>query len=762
MANDPQTDREPVVDPDTLKFRRAIRDPKEAYTIGKRLVQENRDRNQKAADITRKLNDAQPWSPKRLAAANQSWRHNRSTGFMSGIVKRVLPNYRNTIEQAPVLTNSKLSEDSPAADEKTKVFREEITRTIRDWEDWDDFIDLLLHENLVFGYEPVNWSDEFSWRPSASRQDEVLFPDGTGQKASAVPAFLKIQYFHVHELADKLESPEEAEEAGWNIENLVKSINMAKPENRRTGTTEDKRRTEDTFRETTVGISLSLGVKKVKVYHLFIQEYNGKVSHYMNNGDNGDVLYVSLDRFESMSDILSIFTVEVGNGKVHGSKGIGRILYNTHVAIEQARNLIADNLYLSGLLLLKAKSRNAPAIAVKVAHPFAVVNEEYDVIDQKFQANVDAFFQLDRHMQQIAEIQAGAFIPSVVTDKTGKARSASEINFIASVEQEIKEGVITRFFRQFQGMISVIQRRICTPDNVQMAMIKVQQSGLTGRVTKALAEFLERIDERIPEALGLSIDPTTELDEEEMAAVDCIVRMMNKGLTVKDIVELCNSTAKSTIRDLLNEKASGIAAIAASYRGDPDVDQMKLKHKDIASKSSDSEAQDLLIPREDNTIVTEQTRLQILELGELLRGESVPLSPRDDDMIHLGVIAERAQELFASVNPNAVTPETVPLVQVLLDHTEQHIEQARAKGIPDEALGEFQTLLDQVKQDLGIAQEGLETAPQANAPEPGVVPAVAGGIPDVGTGAEPEVSNAAAATRSKPLSRGGVDLTVQP
>ena len=751
-----------IVNPETLKFRRAVKDAAEAHSIAKRLIEENRERNNKAAAIMRKYNDEQPWNNSKLKAAGESWRHNRSTGFLSSMVKRILPPYVDTIDSARFLTSSALKDNSsPSAQQKSDDFRLQTTNTIRQWDNWHNFKMQAVLENVLFGYATANWSDEHEWRPTFCRGDEALFPDGCPQFAKEVPVWARRQNFLIHELAEKVMDKEHSEQMGWNIDNLVKAINTAQPANRREGTQDNARKFEDQVREGDIGIGRSYmqGVQVVLGLHLFIQEATGKVSHYLMEEKTGDELMVRLDRFESMDQCLALLSVDIGNGKLHGSKGAGRVLYNTHVGIEQARNLIADNLYLSGLLLLKATQKGKTEASIRVLHPVCIVNENYEVIDQKFQVNAEAFFALDRHMSMVAEMQVGAFMPGQMLDSGGEKRTASEINYTASIEQQIRVGVLTRFYGQFLSIIAQMQKRIYSIDNIKEAkkIFDARKASTMKQMVKKIADFVKK--------MGGSLVGVQVIDMESMMnseGVDACVSLMEKGLTAQEIYTLAQTAPNATTEDMSKQNAALIDAVVARYMGNAGINQIELMKRDIASKLGNSIAEELVIPGEDNTIEIEAVRMQLVEITSILGGEDVPVSPRDADEIHMKVMLEKMNKLLQTLTPAAATDGTVEIAGGMLRHFDAHIQQAAGKGASKEALAEadaFSKGAHQLLDQLGAVAKGAQAQAAAQVPA-GAQPA--GAIDAATLAAEPvtlETTPTGPVPGDLPLSRGAANLT---
>ena len=139
-----------TVDPKTLEVRRTFKDAAQAHSAYRRLKQQNVERNRKNQLIQKKLNNEPPYSAKKLESMGQNWRSNRPTGFLSTMVSRIQPPFKQVIEQAPTLTYTKFPVEGVDAENKTKIFREEITKCIRGWRGHDDIVAQVVHENTTF------------------------------------------------------------------------------------------------------------------------------------------------------------------------------------------------------------------------------------------------------------------------------------------------------------------------------------------------------------------------------------------------------------------------------------------------------------------------------------------------------------------------------------------------------------------------------------------------------------------------------------
>lgn len=711
-----------IVNPKNLKVRRVFRDVQQAYSAYKRLKQQNMERNRKNQLIQKKLNNEPPYSQKKLESMGQSWRSNRPTGFLSTMISRIQPPFRQVIEQTPTLTYTKYPREGVDAEQKTKVFREEITKCIRAWKGHDDLIAQIVHENTTFGFTAMCWDDLRDWKPEFLRQDFTFFSIETPQEADGTPIWARKRRYQVSELLPLLEDPELSALAGWHIDNLVEAINNATPIGRSLDSDEDARRYEDWIREGSYGASYENDAKYVELGEILVKEPTGKISRFLMTDKSGAEICTQLDRYNRMSECLALFAIEIGSGSLMSSRGAGRDLYNTHIAVDKARNLVVDNTYLRGLLLLKkgpnAKSGVPP---LTVMHPIAYVAEGFDVIAQNMQSDVEDFIRLDQFISGLAEIQIGAFLPGEALGRSTQAKTASEVNRIAAIEGQIREGILMRFVKQYSKAVERMQRGICHPEHVKAAaelktaldMAKMQSPNAVWAKKEVVAAF-EKSTMELPSFL-VPFEVPEHLDED---AISCCLAMMERNLPPSDILLMAHSAAEELLPDTLAQEEAILDLLIQRYTGNPAINQDELIKLDWSRKVGESIANSVILPKDQvEALAIEATRQQVIELQSMIAGQDVPVSPRDNDMVHLQTMAEKLFPLIAQAPEGSLPPEMVQPFMSALRHFTMHLQQAEVKG------GNPQ-ILAQMKQGVKQAFDHL-TKGMAVPPPPELQPAAA-------------------------------------
>jgi hypothetical protein len=713
-----------TVDEKTLQVRRTFKDAAQAHSAYRRLKQQNVERNRKNQLIQKKLNNETPYSPKKLESMGQAWRSNRSTGFISTMCSRLQPPFRQVIEQSSTLTFSKFPIESIDSENKTKVFRECITKCIRGWNGFDDLLAQTVHENTVFGFCAWSWDDLRDWKPEFCRQDYTFFSIETPQVSDATPIWAKKRRYQIAELLPILENEAMSVLAGWNIKNLVRAINNATPAGRTLDSDDDARRYEDWQREGSYGASYENDAKYVELGEILVKEPHGKISRFLFDDKSGDEICTQVDRYNRMSDCLGLFSIEIGSGNLMSSRGAGRDLYNTHVAIDKAHNLIIDDVYLKSLMTLKkgpSAKPNTPSLMVQ--HPVAIVPEGYDVIPQNMPVDVNSFIQLHQFIANMAEIQLGTFLPAPHIGGSGN-KTASEINRVAAIENQLRQGIMTRFARQFSQGVERMQRGICHPEHIKAAAdlkakLDLARQGQL-KVSWAKREIVDVFDKsnmELPPFL-VPFEVPEHLDEE---AIECCLEMLEKNLPPSDILMLAYSPASELLLDTTAQDSQILDLLIQRYTGNPQINQDALIKLDWVKKMGESIANEVILPKDQvEALAIEATRQQIIELQSILAGNNVPVSPRDNDQVHLDAMVQKLMPLIQSVPPGGLTPEGVEPLSKAMEHFVNHIQAAQVKGMPVEQLAQY-------KQALAQAHKHL-TQGHGTPPPPDIAPAAAGAV----------------------------------
>lgn len=654
--------------------QRSIKDAGMARDIIKTVIMAGRNRSIVNSRILAKYNAERPYDAGKLEAEGLGWRSNFTTKPLPAMIEKVAPIFVSAIDGLKYFTNAKLSNKWHANAEKTETFRRKITDTIRNRKGWRTLIEDIAFNDAIFGHSVVAWLDEFSWFPKNFQQEESFAADGTKSDPRWAQILVLKETYLPHEMYKYIEEKEASKVAGWNIENTITSINRASPVQIRDrlnvgGTLETWY--QNALRELTIGASYMAGNSVIVVYSLLAREVTGKVSHYRLAGPEMLEIFSRDDRFDSMEDAVAFFSFQKGNGTLHGSKGIGRDIYELAGMIDRTRNEVVDRLIMSGKTLIQGDIKRLHTFKMSVVGSMIMIPNNWQVLEQKVDGNVDGFLKLDAYFQQLVNQLIGSTSPPPVDVGEGM-RSPAAWNLLAQREEQGQDVRISRFLEQVTQMFQTMQKRLCD----------------------------------------------RETGEDDAKAMQ---KELLETMTQEEIDELAAYPVAETVRDLTPIQRQLTVAIAAEKKGNPLYNQRQLEVEDLSARVDSDFANRVLLPEADPTEHAEQTRMQNLEMTLLSHGQAVEVSPRDNHLIHLSILMPAVEQVGGQIMKGQFDSS---VLEAMVAHINEHYNQAIASGVPKDKLAEVADFLKKATKAIAELKQHEAQAAQLAAqgqqvPQPG-------------------------------------------
>lgn len=674
----------PGLDNQGRPTRRSISDATMAANVVKTIISSSRNRQIINSRILAKYNAERPYDAYKLEAEGLGWRSNFTTKPLPTMIEKVAPRFVSAIDGLKYFTNARLPNRYQNATQKSEKFRDAITRTIRARKGWRTLIEDIAFYNSLFGHTIVAWLDAYTWFPKHFKYEESFLPDGTKDDVRWAQVIVLKEVYLPHELFAQIEDKEAAKDAGFNIINTIEAINNASPSQIRDrlnvgGTLEAWY--QNAIRELTIGASYMAGASVVTVYSLLAREVTGKVSHYRLAGEGLKPIMEREDAYDSMGDAAAFYSFQKGIGTMHGSKGVARDIYEMAGMLDRTRNEIVDRTIMSGKTLVQGDIKRIHTFKMNVVGSTVIIPNGWAVLEQKIDGNVEPFIKLDGYFKQLINELVGS--TSTPNPDVGEGmRSSAAWALLAQREEEGKDVKLTRFLEQFVTMIGTMQKRLCDPDTIEQDAKDMQ---------KDLLDVMTR---------------------EEL-----------------DI--LAQQPASGTVKDLTPFERQLIIATCTEKRGNPAYNQHQLEVEDITARAGADFAERVLLPVQDPTEQAEQMRQQDLELVLLGQGHPVPVSPRDNHLIHLSVLMPSAEQAAGQMAQGEFATGTM---EAILAHITEHYNQAVQQGVKKEQLKEVADFVakagptvaqlkavDLQEQELALQHQAATLDP--NAPVPAVPPA---------------------------------------
>ena len=649
--------------------RSAIANDAQGIAVCKRLFHDADDIIRLTAKIREKTDGVTPpFEPGKLRQEGKGHKSNMPTGAMEAILAKVPSRFHAFVSNLRYLDVAELPPQDPDTGvpvpnhiQKTEKLREIFTRTVREWDKWYLFQVGLAEEVSRHGHLFAAWLDDIEWRPTLYRMDQAQVPTGTEILESEIPFFAAKDTYLVHELFDKIRDRETAEEEGWEIDNVVESINNAVPKDRPdAGEQGEYVEYEDLVRECVPGWAYAKEARNIEVRHLFATEYDGRVSQFMYDHRTEKLLFARESRYAAMSDVVRPFTFQYGNGAIHGSYGVGHLIWDACTRMEKTRNKVMDSIEERTKKVLQVASPsdlNKAKLIIRDDSTWIVgatavgnVGSTPDV--------VDAAIAFDQFLRSLVEEKVGIYTPP--PQIPGLERTATEAQISANRESEQRNAILQYFVKHFSLLTATMRRRLLNPDS---------------------------------------------LDRMAQAAYEDALNYCSP----REIEIWRNTKSRASLADFSQQRDQEIAAYLETKINDPDYDQKKIKRMQTGILIGSSYADEIIIPGTDDTVTAEAVRMQTIELLALERGELVPVSPRDNHVIHMQVLMGQPDEggQYGTGAIAALVAEgNTEGAQVAMQHWGEHVEAAKASG----ELGEMENDAKSFARQISDAMEAVQAA----------------------------------------------------
>jgi hypothetical protein len=704
-------------DNSTEVVNKPISSAQQAYEVFQRLQRDNQARANRNKMITDQYNGSNPFDQKKLDSNAQGWRANFSTLILATFVDRVTPRLTDAVHAMKYLTASTLPDSFVDADNKSQKFRERTTEQLRSWNGWIDYCEQVATENVLYGYTGAVQMDQYEWRPQTFRQEDLLFDEQAPQLAEKLPVFVVKANYYIHECVAMIEEPDTAEKAGYNILNIKAAIERAAPPY--DSFVYNPRQLSDMVREGNLYYSFHKSSKMIETAHVFVKCYDETVDHWWVNRNGSKVskprksgqpisqtrdkvtlgkddakpmdddpyeLFYGEAIAEAMDDVITLFSFQAGNNRLFGSKGIGRLLYNISVACEKVRMSFIDAMYISGLLVGQAEESIIGRLQPHVRSPFLIIPEGFSLLMQQFRVDINNWLGLDQKLTNTAEIIAGAFLPDQqqISNNGTNIQTATKESIDAVKEEEVKQGMMSRWWVQFTKGVSAMQRRIYSKTNLRAALkqrkakLKAADDGKT-LISRDLYKMMMSVDAETEKQFVAA----PELEQADQSSVETVLALLEDGLSIQEIIILANKPATEFNNSAGADNDMMFIQFYQLAKGNPNFDQSKLDEMAGNRMIGFQTTKEVFVPQPSQTSDIEAQRMQQLEWTTMLGGNGVMVSQRDPHMQHFQAIVPAVADhlkIASQMPPVQVPKDLLQACKLGATHAEAHIQAMMQQG----------------------------------------------------------------------------------
>lgn len=638
------------IKPDGSPPASRITDASAAYQIWGTLRQGDYTSALQRARVDAMFDGKQPYDQAQLNATGQSFRTNVNFDFAGALLEVANAGYNDLINSVKKFFTCPTTYGSEVQRrEWEEIIAEEITETIRDWDDFEDTYQRCVNDFLKHGVSISYFNDESDWRWLATNLSDFKIPRKTKIGQSNIDVACYLRFYSPTELYGMITHPH-AKELGYNYEvgktAIQQCVNNA---NNFIGYSNyDWEKIEVAIKNNDLFFANGTAdAQSIRVVNLIVTEYpkkgepEGRVSHFQIIDDNqvSQFLYKKIGRFDNVYQAYTVFTFGTGtNGFYQGVRGLGWKIFEQVNSLNRLWCNAMDGTMLSSTVMLQPEDEDdAQALQFSYYGPFSIISSKLNFVERPMMPNVaQTVYPVIQGMREMLRDKTGAYnTQQFINDNREKTKFQVQAELASAAKMSIS--ALNMFYSPWQRHLREVVRRM-----------KRRTYSVSDPGGKYIIELKRRLLQR-----KVPLEAFYNLDVNRLKAV----RAVGSG----------SEAARMLAYDRLMQ-----------MRGVFDAEGQNNLDRDIIGDLLGYEYIERYKPRLGNDRPVMDVSIAQLESNQLLNGGIVMVLPNQNHLEHAKVHAQYEMPLIQqveemlTVDPMAVAG-TLPGLQLLNAHLTEHV-----------------------------------------------------------------------------------------
>jgi hypothetical protein len=637
-----------------------VKDASSARSMLYTLIDDDQIASYRRSQIQGIIDGNPPYNEQQLKEMGQSDRINVNWGHAGAKIESAVIPYFDILTSVPhyMTVKTKYGKDMGKREEWGRIITEEAHNALAKTN--PSFItqhQVAVKQLTIHGQGCLYWADGTDFRAKAIEPWALIVPKGAGVDQDSWEFCYILDEMYCEELYRYIEDSEAAERGGWNVDECQQAIMDAKVDE------QDQRRPWEWYQRELKNNALYYSYAKskvIKVAHMFVREYDGRISHYIFDRLNGTEFLCEVpSRYKKFSNAFTVFLNGVGNGYYHGVRGLGQALYPWAEAMNRLNNQTVEGAILSGATMFQPNSaKDAEGLKTIQLGPYRILPPGLNLVQVNTTANLQAAMQVAQMFQGQESDQTGSYMPSV--SGGGRKKSNKEVEIEIGEKSRLTNTRAEIYLQSLDLHYKEVYRRLANPN-----IVEEDHGG-----PEAL-EFQQACIKRgVPAAALLDIDSvkaTRSIGQGSSAA-----RMQAMELIGQYLPQLPESNRKRVIN-------ANIAAIA----GQTGVDTFGIPEE------TKPDGNDMSIAS--------------LENNAFQSGGQVIVDPDQNHFVHLTVHLQFAGQIVQGVQEQQVDPrQAAQIMSAALPHFIVHLQNMENDPTRKE---QFDSMNEQVGELMKIADQ---------------------------------------------------------
>ena len=656
-----------------------LEDAPSALEIFTKMLNADVLRNSTRAKLRGLVDGNPPYNPADLRKNSQAFRTNVNFRESEAFLQLAMSSFYDVFAEVPTyaVVKTNYGNDQDKREEWSKIITEEFDRLQKTDQDFDYLMQLSQREMVLIGTGPMVFDDPINWKCKAVTATDLLVPDGTKSNVSDWKVAIVRDKPGVDDLFRKIEDPDAAEKAGWNVDWVRRRIRAAMPEPYRSGVQYNWEFFQQQLRSNDITYSARCDV--ITIAHIFYKEFDGSISHAIIDERNASqFLYRRLNRFKTWEEVIHPMYYDRGDGTHHGVKGLGIKMLATMELKNRLRCATVDGAFARTQILFKPLNANALTKTNVVQQgPYAILPFDYDVVQQNVAGVLDAPMAVNSDLENVMQGNLSQYRQTLVKPE-GNPRTATEIQATISQQSALGKTQLSRYYAQLDAFFAERFRRAANPN-----LTDKSPGG------KDAVEFQRRCKERgVP----------------------------SMALYKLDLVQATRTVGQGS-QFAKQQLLGGMLGLAPML---PEIGKMNLYQDYIAAQVGQQMVQRYLPDQQQSAKAQDQASYAMMEHNSMRLGNPVPVTDTQNQSIHIVVHLGAADAAAGSIEQGGNPQEVLLFLSAIDAHVKEHLQRLATdptrKGEVEQFMAQLQEL-GQVIQQLGqmVQQQAQQQATQQQA-----------------------------------------------
>lgn len=439
------------------------------------LLKEDEPRSYQRAVVKGCYDGNSPYNEKRRRQDGNGWMCNLNFQGLEGIVDNARIPYYGLFSAVPQYATFKTryQQSSPDANRWDLTVADKFTCLLNRWRQFKWHIQASQFEMIFEGWGPLMFEDDSDWRFCAKPARAVLVPQSSPSCLDKRVPYIAIKCeYRINQLYDHIRDEEVARNRGWNLPAVQWAIkNGTRGQSGNVANMRDQPWEEWQKRYKNKEMTSSYTeFDLINCAHFFVQEYSGKISHFIisqdANGASGEAaefLFRDPNRYDSYDQCLNVAFQNTGDGTWHSVRGVGLKAFKSEEVRNRLNCRMVDNAMLaSGLILNAGDAKTNQKMQLRINGPISILPPGTDFVDRQMSGNIEGVMSVSRYLENQLAQKIGSFQQRTIgrDDGRGEQPTLGHVQLAAAKEGSLSAAQMDNYYLDLDAVYSEVYRRV--------------------------------------------------------------------------------------------------------------------------------------------------------------------------------------------------------------------------------------------------------------------------------------------------------------